>query len=307
MAKIELVNRKFPDWLKVRLPKPEKVQQVEQMMREARLHTVCESARCPNLPECWSKGSATFMILGDICTRHCGFCAIKTGKPLALDPQEPQRLADAAKRMGLKHIVVTSVARDDLPDEGAGQFAATIRALHATIPNAIVEVLTPDFKAKSWCIRRVVDAEPEIFNHNIETVARLHAIVRPQARYDRSLKVLEMVKQMNPAIYTKSGIMLGLGETPEEVLDVMRDLRAIDVDILTLGQYLQPSKRHLPVERYYTPQEFAEFRRIGYEMGFKWVESGPLVRSSFRAEFQARALSRRWQDKRARAAGEPAA
>jgi lipoic acid synthetase len=235
MAKIELVNRKFPDWLKVRLPKPEKVQQVEQMMREARLHTVCESARCPNLPECWSKGSATFMILGDICTRHCGFCAIKTGKPLALDPQEPQRLADAAKRMGLKHIVVTSVARDDLPDEGAGQFAATIRALHATIPNAIVEVLTPDFKAKSWCIRRVVDAEPEIFNHNIETVARLQAIVRPQARYDRSLQVLEMVKQMNPAIYTKSGIMLGLGETREEVLQTMRDLRSVGVDALTIG------------------------------------------------------------------------
>jgi lipoic acid synthetase len=258
MAKIELVNRKFPDWLKVRLPKPEKVQQVEQMMREARLHTVCESARCPNLPECWSKGSATFMILGDICTRHCGFCAIKTGKPLPLDPQEPQRVAETAKRMGLKHIVVTSVARDDLPDEGAGQFAATIRALHATIPNAIVEVLTPDFKAKRWCIRRVVDAEPEIFNHNIETVARLHPIVRPQARYDRSLKVLEMVKQMNPAIYTKSGIMLGLGETREEVLQTMRDLRSVGVDALTIGQYLRPTQRHLPVQEYIHPDQFEE-------------------------------------------------
>jgi lipoic acid synthetase len=294
MAKIELVNRKFPDWLKVRLPKPEKVQQVEQMMRAARLHTVCESARCPNLPECWSKGSATFMILGDVCTRHCGFCAIKTGKPLPLDPQEPQRLAEAAKRMGLKHIVVTSVARDDLPDEGAGQFAATIRALHAAIPNAIVEVLTPDFKAKSWCIRRVVDAEPEIFNHNIETVARLQAIVRPQARYDRSLKVLETVKQMNPAIYTKSGIMLGLGETREEVLQTMRDLRNAGVDALTIGQYLRPTQRHLPVQEYIHPDQFEEYRVLGEEMGFLFVASGPFIRSSYNAiAFSQRVLAER--------------
>jgi len=255
---------------------------------------VCESARCPNLPECWSKGSATFMILGDICTRHCGFCAIKTGKPLALDPQEPQRLADAAKRMGLKHIVVTSVARDDLPDEGAGQFAATIRALHATIPNAIVEVLTPDFKAKSWCIRRVVDAEPEIFNHNIETVARLQAIVRPQARYNRSLQVLEMVKQMNPAIYTKSGIMLGLGETREEVLQTMRDLRSVGVDALTIGQYLRPTQRHLPVQEYIHPDQFEEYRVLGEAMGFLFVASGPFIRSSYNAiAFSQRVMAER--------------
>ena len=292
MAKIELVNRKFPDWLKVRLPKPEKVQHVEQMMRNARLHTVCESARCPNLPECWSKGSATFMILGDVCTRHCGFCAIKTGKPLALDPQEPQRLAEAAQRMGLKHIVVTSVARDDLPDEGAGQFAATIRALHAAIPNAIVEVLTPDFKAKSWCIRRVVDAEPEIFNHNIETVARLHSIVRPQARDDRSLQ--EMVKQTNPAIYTKSGIMLGLGETRAEVLQTMRDLRSVGVDALTIGQYLRPTQRHLPVQEYIHPDQFEEYRVLGEEMGFLFVASGPFIRSSYNAiAFSQRVMAER--------------
>ncbi|MCS7066338.1 MAG: lipoyl synthase, partial [Fimbriimonadales bacterium] len=247
MANIVMTNRRLPEWLTIRLPKPDKIQQVEAMMRAARLHTVCESARCPNLPECWSKGSATFMILGDVCTRACGFCAIKTGKPLELDPQEPLRLAQAAKRMGLKHIVVTSVARDDLPDGGAGQFAATIRALHETIPNAIVEVLTPDFKGKAWCVRRVVDAQPEIFNHNVETVPRLHAIVRPQARYERSLRVLEMVKEMEPGIYTKSGIMLGLGETREEVIRVMRDLRDAGVDALTIGQYLRPTARHLPV------------------------------------------------------------
>jgi lipoic acid synthetase len=234
------------------------------------------------------------MILGDICTRHCGFCAIKTGKPLPLDPQEPQRVAETAKRMGLKHIVVTSVARDDLPDEGAGQFAATIRALHATIPNAIVEVLTPDFKAKRWCIRRVVDAEPEIFNHNIETVARLHPIVRPQARYDRSLKVLEMVKQMNPAIYTKSGIMLGLGETREEVLQTMRDLRSVGVDALTIGQYLRPTQRHLPVQEYIHPDQFEEYRVLGEEMGFLFVASGPLIRSSYNAiAFSQRVMAER--------------
>lgn len=294
MAKIEMVNRRLPEWLTVRLPKPDTIQHVEQMMRSARLHTVCESARCPNLPECWSKGSATFMILGDICTRHCGFCAIKTGKPLALDPQEPQRLAEAAKRMGLKHIVVTSVARDDLPDEGAGQFAATIRALHATIPHAIVEVLTPDFKAKRWCIQRVVDAEPEIFNHNIETVERLQAIVRPQARYDRSLKVLETVKQINPAIYTKSGIMLGLGETRDEILQTMRDLRNAGVDALTIGQYLRPTQCHLPVQEYIHPEQFAEYQQIGEEMGFLFVASGPFIRSSYNAiAFSQRVMAER--------------
>ena len=294
MAKIEMVHQRLPEWLAIRLPKPDTIQQVEQMMRTARLHTVCESARCPNLPECWSKGSATFMILGDICTRHCGFCAIKTGKPLPLDPQEPYRLAEIAKQMGLKHIVVTSVARDDLPDEGAGQFAATIRVLHQAIPHAIVEVLTPDFKAKTWCIRRVVEAEPEIFNHNIETVARLQTIVRPQARYERSLKVLETVKCMNPAIYTKSGMMLGLGETREEVLQTMRDLRNAGVEALTIGQYLRPTQRHLPVQEYVHPDQFAEYQKIGEEMGFLFVASGPFIRSSYNAmAFSQRVMAER--------------
>ncbi|MEN3000386.1 MAG: lipoyl synthase [Armatimonadota bacterium] len=294
MANDTMTNRRLPEWLTIRLPKPDKIQQVEAMMRSARLHTVCESARCPNLPECWSKGSATFMILGDVCTRACGFCAIKTGKPLELDPQEPLRLAQAAKRMGLKHIVVTSVARDDLPDGGAGQFAATIRALHETIPYAIVEVLTPDFKGKAWCVRRVVDAQPEIFNHNVETVPRLHAIVRPQARYERSLRVLEMVKEMEPSVYTKSGIMLGLGETREEVIQVMRDLRSVGVDALTIGQYLRPTARHLPVQEYLHPDVFREYQQIGEEMGFLFVASGPFIRSSYNAiEFSRRVMAER--------------
>ncbi len=294
MAKIEMVNRRLPEWLTIRLPKPDTIQQVEQMMRTARLHTVCESARCPNLPECWSKGSATFMILGDVCTRHCGFCAIKTGKPLAVDAEEPQRLAEIAKQMGLKHIVVTSVARDDLSDEGSGQFADTIRALHATIPYAIVEVLTPDFKAKTWCIQRVVDAQPEIFNHNIETVERLQTIVRPQARYDRSLAVLRKVKELNPAIYTKSGMMLGLGETHDEIIQTMRDLRNAGVDALTIGQYLRPTQRHLPVQEYVHPDQFKEYQQIGEEMGFLFVASGPFIRSSYNAiEFSRRVMAER--------------
>lgn len=287
-------NNRLPEWLTIRLPKPEKIQHVEQMMRASRLHTVCESARCPNLPECWSKGSATFMILGDVCTRHCGFCAIKTGKPLELDPQEPERLAEAAKAMGLKHIVVTSVARDDLPDEGAGQFAAVIRSLHAHIPYAIVEVLTPDFKAKRWCISRVTDANPEIFNHNIETVARLHHIVRPQAKYDRSMRVLQTVKELDSKIYTKSGVMLGLGEKQEEVIQVMRDLRSVGVDALTIGQYLRPTGKHLPVMEYIHPKIFEEYRQIGEEMGFLFVASGPFIRSSYNAiEFSKRLMSER--------------
>src|SRR2546430_1532731 len=211
------------------------------MMRDARLHTVCESARCPNLGECWSKKTATFMILGDICTRNCGFCNIKVGRPLELDAEEPMRVAETARAMGLKHIVVTSVARDELPDEGAGQFAATIRALRMEIPNAIVEVLTPDFKGKRWCIRIVVEAAPDIYNHNIETVERLSPEVRPQAKYRRTLDLLQSVKNMDSGIYTKSGMMLGLGETREEVVQTMRDLRSVGVDALTIGQHPRPT------------------------------------------------------------------
>lgn len=288
------VNNRLPPWLTVRLPRPNTVNLVEKMMRDSRLHTVCESARCPNLPECWSKKTATFMILGDVCTRNCGFCAIKTGKPLAVDAQEPQRVAEIAKEMELKHIVVTSVNRDDLPDEGSGQFAATIRALQQTIPNAIVEVLTPDFKCKAWCVRRVVEAHPDIYNHNIETVDRLSPIVRPQAKYQRTLQMLQMVKQMDPSVYTKSGIMVGLGETRDEILKTMEDLRSHNVDALTLGQYLRPTRRHLPVMEYVHPDTFAEYQQIGEKMGFLFVAAGPFVRSSYNAiEFSKRILAER--------------
>ncbi len=230
------LNRTLPTWLTKRVPNPDTVREVEGMMRDARLHTVCESARCPNLGECWSKKTATFMILGDICTRACGFCNIKVGKPREMDVEEPMRVAETARAMGLKHIVVTSVARDELPDEGAGQFASTIRALRKEIPNAIVEVLTPDFKGKRWCIKIVVDAKPDIYNHNIETVERLSPQVRPQAKYRRTLELLQAVKLMDPEIHTKSGIMLGLGETRDEVIQTLRDLRNMGVAAVTIGQ-----------------------------------------------------------------------
>ncbi len=279
------MNNRLPAWLTKRVPSPETVLHVEQMMRADKLHTVCESARCPNIGECWSKQTATFMILGDICTRNCGFCAIKVGRPEELDIDEPRRVAEAARAMGLKHVVVTSVARDELADEGSGQFADTIRALRETIPGVIVEVLTPDFKGKRWCIRRVVEARPDIYNHNIETVQRLSPTVRPQAKYERTLDLLRTVKQMNPDIHTKSGIMLGLGETPEEVLQTLRDLREAGVSAVTIGQYLRPTTdRHLPVVEYIHPDRFAEYERIGEEMGFLFVASGPFVRSSYNAQ-----------------------
>jgi lipoic acid synthetase len=234
------------------------------------------------------------MILGDICTRNCGFCAIKVGRPDAPDPAEPHRVAETAASMGLKHIVVTSVSRDDLPDEGAGQFADTIRELRNAIPNAIVEVLTPDFKGKRWCIRTVTDAHPDIFNHNIETVERLSPAVRPQARYRRSLEFLQAVKQLDSSIYTKSGIMLGLGEERDEVVTALRDLRNAGVDAVTIGQYLRPTTHHLPVAQYVTPEQFAEYARIGEELGFLFVASAPFVRSSYNAiEFSKRLLAER--------------
>lgn len=254
-------------------------------MRGSQLHTVCESARCPNLGECWSKQTATFMILGEICTRNCGFCAIQVGKPLDVDGDEPRRVAEAARTMGLKHVVVTSVARDELPDEGSGHFAETIRALRAEIPGVIVEVLTPDFKGKRWCIRRVVEAHPDIYNHNIETVERLSPTVRPQARYERTLDLLRSVKNMDPSIYTKSGIMLGLGESHDEVIQTLRDLREAGVSAVTIGQYLRPTTdRHLPVAEYVHPDRFAQYDRIGEDMGFLFVASGPFVRSSYNAQ-----------------------
>lgn len=288
------MNRTLPVWLTKKVPHPDTVREVEGMMRDASLHTVCESARCPNLGECWSKKTATFMILGDVCTRSCGFCAIKVGRPDALDVREPRRVAETAKAMGLKHIVVTSVARDELADEGATQFAETIRELRTAIPNAIVEVLTPDFKGKRWCIKLVTDAKPDIYNHNIETVERLSPSVRVGARYQRTLEVLQTVKQLDPSIHTKSGIMLGLGETKDEILQTLRDLRQVGVDAVTIGQYLRPTMRHLAVQEYIHPDVFAEYERLGMEMGFLFVASGPFIRSSYNAiEFSKRILSDR--------------
>ena len=263
-------------------------------MRSKNLHTVCESARCPNLPECWSKKTATFMILGDTCTRSCGFCAIKVGRGLTVNPDEPSDVAKVAADLGLKHIVVTSVARDDLADQGSTQFALTIKELHKENPLCIVEVLVPDFKGNRECVETVCAAKPEIFNHNIETVERLHTMVRPQAKYNRTLSVLGMVKEIDPAIYTKSGIMLGLGETKEEVIQTLEDLREIGVDAVTIGQYLRPTMRHLPVVEYIHPSVFKEYESIGADMGFAFVASGPFVRSSYNAvEFSKKVMGDR--------------
>jgi lipoic acid synthetase len=265
-------------------------------MRSNSLHTICEEANCPNIAECWGRGTATFLIMGDTCTRSCGFCDVKTGMPSPLDWAEPIRVAQAVKDMDLKHVVITSVNRDERKDGGAPIFALTIRKVREVQPGCTIEVLIPDFKGNMSALEIVMRDQPDILNHNVETVPRLFKKVQPQDHYEWALTTLRNAKVIQPDAVTKTGIMLGLGETRDEVLDVMRDLRAIDVDILTLGQYLQPSKKHLPIERYWEPEAFAEFRRIGYDMGFKWVESGPLVRSSFRAEFQARALSKRWQE-----------
>ncbi len=274
---------RLPDWLKIRLPRPDTIKEVQQMMRGKNLHTVCESARCPNLPECWSKKTATFMILGDTCTRSCGFCAIKVGKGLELDPFEPLNVAVTTAELGLKHVVVTSVARDDLPDQGAGQFAKTIQALRKKLPHVIVEILTPDFKGREDCLQTVCEAKPDIYNHNIETVERLHTIVRPQAKYERTMGLLKRVKEIDPEIHTKSGIMLGLGETREEVIKTLEDLRDIGVAAVTIGQYLRPTTKHLPVVEYIHPSVFKEYEKIGEEMGFAFVASGPFIRSSYNA------------------------
>jgi lipoyl synthase len=288
------MTQRLPEWLTIRLPRPDTIKEVEGMMRAKNLHTVCESARCPNLPECWSKKTATFMILGNTCTRSCGFCAINVGRGEEVDPFEPANVAKVTNDLGLKHVVVTSVARDDLKDEGAEQFARTIRALHHANPLVIVEVLTPDFKAKLPLVKTVTDAQPEIYNHNIETIERLHTVVRPQAKYARTLRVLEMVKELDSRIYTKSGIMLGLGETRDEVLVTLKDLRARGVDAVTIGQYLRPTMRHLPVVEYIHPTIFDEYSKIGEDMGFAFVASGPFIRSSYNAiEFSKKVMSER--------------
>jgi len=260
-------------------------------MRRASLHTVCQEAGCPNMGECWGSGTATFLILGDVCTRSCRFCDVKHGRPEPLDWEEPERVAQAVKEMGLQHAVITSVNRDERDDGGAPIFAAIIRRIRELQPGCSVEVLIPDFKGSLDALKIVMDARPEILNHNIETVPSLFKKVQPQDRYEWSEAVLRNAKVLDPETLTKSGIMLGLGETLDEVRAVMRDLREWDVDILTIGQYLQPSRRHLPIERYYTLEEFAELKSYGLEIGFKWVESAPLVRSSYHAVEQVRALS----------------
>ncbi len=272
-----------PDWLKVRAPSGRNYTELKTMMRDLTLHTVCEEARCPNIGECWESRTATFMILGDTCTRACGFCAVKTGRPPTLDLEEPGRVADAAARMGLEHVVVTSVNRDDLPDGGSRVFAATIRQLRRRLPGCTIEVLIPDFEGDEVALRRVVDAGPDVLNHNLETVPRLTKRVRRRAKYERSLEVLRRAKAMAPHRVTKSGIMLGLGETHQEVLDTLADLQTNGVDVVTIGQYLRPGAQYLPIERYYTPDEFALYKAAGEAMGLRHVESGPLVRSSYHA------------------------
>jgi lipoic acid synthetase len=285
----ELPKRK-PEWLKVRLPAGNNYSRLKNLMREQGLHTVCEEAMCPNIGECWNRGTATFLLMGDTCTRSCGFCHIKTGRPQRLDEDEPRRVAESVLAMNLSHCVLTSVNRDELPNGGAHIFANTIREIRQRLPHCTVEVLIPDFKGNLAALKEVMEARPEILNHNTETVPRLYRTVRPQANYQQTLKVLANAKILDPGALTKSGIMVGLGETKEEVLAVMRDMRAHQLDILTIGQYLRPSPLHLPVYRYVHPSEFQEFHDVGMEIGFKWVESGPLVRSSYHAEGQAQAL-----------------
>ena len=276
---------RLPEWLKVQLPTSSAFTKTRTLLDDLQLHTVCESAKCPNHWECWSKGTATFMIAGDRCTRACGFCAVSTAKPLALEPDEPQRVAEATRRMGLKHVVITAVARDDLADGGSDHFKQTIAAVRQLNPGIIIEVLVPDFLDRDWAIDLVLDAAPHIYNHNLETVRRLTPSVRHRATYDRSLAVLAKAKKRGGgSMHTKSGMMLGLGERRDEVVDAMRDLRAAEVDILTLGQYLQPTLKHLPVVEFVKPAVFAELKQLGEAMGFIHVASGPLVRSSYHAD-----------------------
>ncbi|HEX5478910.1 MAG TPA: lipoyl synthase [Dehalococcoidia bacterium] len=276
-----------PEWLKVRFPGGERYQRLKSLMRENALHTVCEEAHCPNVGECWNAGTATFMILGDVCTRSCGFCAVTTGRPGEIDQMEPYRVARAVRTLGLDYVVITSVNRDDVGSGGAEVFAACIRAIRHDDAAVRVEVLIPDFKGNWDALREVVEARPFVLNHNIESVPRLYPQVRPQARYERSLELIRRAKEMAPDMLTKSGFMVGLGETRDELFTVMRDLRQHACDIVTIGQYLRPSMHHLPVERYYDPSEYQAFRDYGAELGFTHVEAGPLVRSSYHAEKQA--------------------
>lgn len=287
-----------PEWLKIKLNTNENYTGLKKMMREKNLHTVCEEARCPNIHECWAvRRTATFMILGDVCTRACRFCAVKTGLPSELDWKEPERVADSVQLMNLKHAVITAVARDDLKDGGAEVFAETVRAVRRKNPFTSIEVLPSDMGGIEENLKILMDARPDILNHNIETVRSLTPRVRARAKYDRSLEFLRRAKEMQPDIPTKSSLMVGLGETKEEIIETMDDLRAHNVDIMTIGQYLQPTKKHLKVVKYYTPQEFEELREIGLSKGFSHVEAGPLVRSSYHADEQVNAATKQMRDK----------
>ena len=279
---------KRPAWLKVKLPSGENYNDVRNLMRRQKLHTVCEEARCPNIAECWNNRSATFMILGDTCTRSCGFCNVKVGMPDKLDLDEPRRVADSVKELNLRHVVITSVNRDELKDGGASIFAETIRLIRDDMPETTIEILIPDFRGAEEAFYIIMKNPPDILNHNLETVPRLYPVVRPQAKYNRSLKLIKWFKERY--LKTKSGIMVGIGEKPEEVLALMQDLVGHGCDILTIGQYLQPTKNHLPVDRFVTPEEFNMYKEEGLKMGFKIVESSPLVRSSYHADKHARAL-----------------
>ncbi|MDP6548703.1 MAG: lipoyl synthase [Dehalococcoidia bacterium] len=274
---------RLPEWLKVRAPGSPRYLELKQVLRGSQLHTVCEAAHCPNIGECWEWGTATFMILGDICTRYCHYCAVSTGRPTGIDLQEPGRLAETVRIMGLRFCVITSVNRDDLPDGGAFIFASSIKKIRRQTPGCKIEVLIPDFEGSWTALEKVVDARPEVLNHNIESARRIFPKVRPRGDYRLSLELLARAKQIDPATVTKSGIIVGMGESTKEVLETMEDLRAVGCDLLTIGQYLRPSTKHLPVARFYAPDEFAELREAGEAMGFKHVASGPLVRSSYHA------------------------
>jgi len=288
---IDTTPKRRPPWIRVRAPMGETYKEVRHLMRAKALNTVCEEAMCPNLGECWGAGTATFLLLGDVCTRTCGFCDVKHGRPEPLDWDEPERVAQAVAQMDLKHAVITSVNRDERRDGGAPIFAMVIRKIRELAPGCSIEVLVPDFKGSVEALNIVMKARPEILNHNVETVQRLFKKIQPQDNYVWAETTLRNAKKLDPEVLTKSGLMLGLGETMDEVIETMDDLRDWGVDILTIGQYLQPSRKHLPIERYYTPEEFQELKDYGMQIGFRWVESAPLVRSSYRAVDQVRALS----------------
>jgi len=292
-APAPLMPGAIPPWIRTRVVEGENFKELKQLVNARRLHTVCEEAKCPNIFDCWSRRTATFMILGDVCTRACRFCAVTSGRPVELDIGEPLRVSESVAQLGLRHAVITSVDRDDLADGGAGMFARTIKAIRRRSPATTIEVLTPDFQGDLAAVQTVVEARPDIFNHNTETVPRLYARIRPKAVYANSLALLQHVKRLAPEMVTKSGLMVGLGETEDELLDVFRNMRAHDIDVLTVGQYLRPSKKHADVARYYRPEEFVQLKQQAMELGFEHVEAGPMVRSSYHADEQVPVASRK--------------